>query len=122
MIPNGKPLFISLHTSIHGRNIMRLYLCLSGEYIGVIKVLPHQARIPDEIYAELYRIKQIFDQSLISCQSSETLSYQDIVNVALRRLIADWKEPEKQDLLRDELLGQRNIARKKMGRKKSDSG
>lgn len=88
--------------------------------IATLIPLPHQARIPDEIYAELYKIKQSFDQSLTSSQSSEAPSYQDILNVALTRLISDWQDPQKQKLLRDELLEQRRVARSNMGRKKAD--
>ncbi|WP_407899325.1 hypothetical protein [Scytonema sp. NUACC26] len=79
--------------------------------------MPHQARIPDEVYAELYTIKHSFEHLLAPNRISDAPSVQDIVNVALRRLIKDWQDPEKQNLLHNELLEQRRIARTKMGRK-----
>lgn len=43
-----------------------------------------------------------------------------MVNVALKRLIRDWQDSEQQNLLHDELLEQRKIARSNIGRKKSE--
>ncbi len=91
-------------------------------YVATVKPLPHQARIPDEIYTHLYSIRQSFEQMLDPNRISDTPSVQDIVNVALKRLIRDWQDPEKQDLLRDELLEQRKVARSNMGRRKVDGG
>ncbi len=89
-------------------------------YLAAVKPLPHQARIPDDIYAELYKIKHLFEQSLAPQKISNAPSLQDMVNVALKRLIRDWQDPEKQDLLRDELLEQRKVARSNMGQRKSE--
>ncbi len=88
----------------------------------VVKPLPYQARIPDEIYGELYRIKHSFEQSLAPHQISDAPSLQDMVNVALKRLIRDWQNPELQNSLNDELLEQRRVARSNMGRRKSEDG
>lgn len=99
-----------------------IYLCWGKLlYLRVKKPLPHQARIPDEIYAELYRIKHSFEQSLAPHQISNAPSLQDMVNVALKRLIRDWQDPEQLNLLCEELLEQRRIARSKMGTKNTDS-
>ncbi len=89
-------------------------------HVTPVKQLPHQARIPDDIYTQLYSIRQSFEQMLAPNRISDTPSVQDIVNVALKRLIRDWQDPEKQDLLRDELLEQRRVARLNMGRRKVD--
>jgi len=83
--------------------------------------LPHQARISDEIYSELYKIKHFIEHSLPPHQISNAPSLQDMVNVALQRLIRDWQDPERQNLLSDELFEQRRVARSKMGRKNTDS-
>lgn len=83
--------------------------------------MPHQARIPDEIYAELYTIKHSFEQLLAPYQISNAPSLQDMVNVALKRLIKDWQDPDKHDLLHDELLEQRRLARSNMGKRRTDS-
>ncbi|MBE9206107.1 hypothetical protein IQ244_06180 [Nostoc sp. LEGE 06077] len=53
-------------------------------------------------------------------RTSDAPSLQDIVNVALKRLISDWQDDEKQNLLRNELLEQRRAARSNMGRRKSE--
>jgi hypothetical protein len=82
--------------------------------------LPHQARIPDEIYAQLYTIRHSCEQMLAPNRTSDAPSLQDIVNVALKRLIKDWQDENKQNLLQQELLEQRRTARSNMGRKKSE--
>jgi hypothetical protein len=53
-------------------------------------------------------------------RTSDAPSLQDIVNVALKRLIKDWQDENKQNLLQQELLEQRRTARSNMGRKKSE--
>ncbi|MBE9003869.1 hypothetical protein IQ259_02195 [Fortiea sp. LEGE XX443] len=82
--------------------------------------MPHQARIPDEIYAQLYTIRHSCEQMLAPNRTSDAPSLQDIVNVALKRLIKDWQDENKQNLLQQELLEQRRTARSNMGRKKSE--
>ncbi len=90
-------------------------------HVAAVKPLPHQARIPDEIYAQLYTIRHSFEQMLAPNRISDAPSVQDIVNVALKRLIRDWQDSEKHNLLHDELLEQRRVARSNMGRKKFDA-
>ncbi|MBH8566797.1 hypothetical protein I8748_32400 [Nostoc sp. CENA67] len=82
--------------------------------------MPHQARIPDEIYAQLYTIRHSCEQMLAPNRTSDAPSLQDIVNVALKRLIKDWQDENKQNLLQEELLEQRRTARSNMGRRKSE--
>lgn len=89
-------------------------------YVAAVKPLPHQARIPDEIYAQLYTIRHSCEQMLAPNRTSDAPSLQDIVNVALKRLIKDWQDENKQNLLQQELLEQRRTARSNMGRKKSE--
>ncbi len=89
-------------------------------YVASVKPLPHQARIPDEIYAQLYTIRHSCEQMLAPNRTSDAPSLQDIVNVALKRLIKDWQDENKQNLLQQELLEQRRTARSNMGRKKSE--
>jgi hypothetical protein len=98
-----------------------VFIYAGVRYIAAVKTLPHQVRIPDDIYAELYKIKHLFEQSLEPQKISNAPSLQDMVNVALKRLIKDWQDPEQQILLRDELLEQRSVARSNMGRRKPDS-
>jgi hypothetical protein len=98
-----------------------VYIYAGKRHIGVVKLLPHQARIPDEIYAELYTIKHSFEQMVAPDRISDAPSVQDIVNVAVKRLIKDWQDPEKRNLLHEEIFKQRTIARQKMGRKKVDA-
>ncbi|MBW4616379.1 MAG: hypothetical protein KME21_24510 [Desmonostoc vinosum HA7617-LM4] len=89
-------------------------------YVAAVKLLPHQARIPDEIYPQLYTIRHSCEQMLAPNRTSDAPTVQDIVNVALKRLISDWQDDEKQNLLRNELLEQRRTARLSMGRRKSE--
>lgn len=89
-------------------------------YVAAVKPLPHQARIPDEIYAQLYTIRHSCEQMLAPNRTSDAPSLQDIVNVALKRLIRDWQDENKQNLLQEELLEQRRTARSNMGRRKSE--
>lgn len=102
--------------------VAKLGVCIYAgvRYIAGVKPLPHQARIPDEIYAQLYTIRHSFEQMLAPNRISNAPSVQDIVNVALKRLIRDWQDPKWQNLLHDELLEQRRVARSNMGRKKVD--
>lgn len=83
--------------------------------------MPHQTRIPSEIYIQLYRIKNSFEQLLTPDQIVDIPSIQDIVNVALKRLINDWQDTEMQKILSEELLEQRRLARSNMGRKTVDT-
>jgi hypothetical protein len=83
--------------------------------------LPHQARIPDEIYADLYAIKHSFEQMLSPYQISDVPSVQDIVNVALKRLIKDWQDSDKHNLLFNQLLEQRKVARSNMGKRGTEN-
>lgn len=82
--------------------------------------MPHQARIPDEIYAELFEIKHSIERSLAT-RMSDAPSVQDIVNVALKQFINDWQDEDKRNFLHEQLLEQRVIARSKMGRRKMDA-
>lgn len=82
--------------------------------------MSHHARIPDKIYADLYAIKHSFEQQLSPYQISDAPSVQDIVNVALKRLIKDWQDPQKQHLLYEELLEQRRLARSNMGKRRTN--
>jgi hypothetical protein len=95
-------------------------IAVRHRYVAAVKPLPHQARIPDEIYAQLYTIRHSCEQMLAPNRTSDAPSLQDIVNVALKRLIRDWQDENKQNLLQEELLEQRRTARSNMGRKKSE--
>lgn len=74
---------------------------------------PNQIRIPDDLYAALYQIKHSLDPQHFSAAPT----IQDMVSVAVKRLIDEWQNSAQQSLLLDELLEQRRIARSKMGRK-----
>lgn len=89
-------------------------------YVAAVKPLPHQARIPDEIYAQLYTIRHSCEQMLAPNRTSDAPTLQDLVNVALKRLIRDWQDENQQNLLHEELLEQRRTARSNMGRRKSE--
>ncbi|MHC5594827.1 MAG: hypothetical protein ACYTXC_02455 [Nostoc sp.] len=77
---------------------MYVFIYAMVGYVAGLKPLPYQAWIPDEIYAQLYQIKYSFERSLA------------------------WQDSEQQNLLHDELLEQRQIARSNMGRKKVKTG
>ncbi len=81
--------------------------------------MPHQVRIPDEIFSELYKIRE----SLIDPQYiSDAPTYQDMVNVALKRLISDWQQNlNARSHITEQLLEQRQIARSRMGRNKANT-
>jgi hypothetical protein len=79
--------------------------------------LPHQVRIPDEIFSELYKIRE----SLVDPQYiSDAPTYQDMVNVAIKRLISDWQKLDARAHINEQLFEQRQIARSKMGRNKDN--
>ncbi len=77
--------------------------------------LPSTVRVPDEIYEALRGIRLPLEQQYQSAAPTT----QDIVNVALRQFIKNWENPDKRSELLKELLEQRSLSRKKMGRKES---
>lgn len=70
-------------------------------------------RVPTDIYQTLREIRL----SLESQHYSDAPTIQDMVSVALRRLILDWDDSDKQPQLLDELLEHRRAARSRMGRR-----
>lgn len=72
-------------------------------------------RIPTHLYQNLREIIL----SLESNHYSAAPTLQDMVSVAIERLIRDWDKPEEQNELLQELLEHRQIARSRMGRKTS---
>ncbi len=76
--------------------------------------MPQPVRVPDDIYATLQEIKFSLDPEYLKAAPS----IQDMVNVALKRLIEDWEHPNSHDQLLAELLEQREIARSRMGKAK----
>ncbi len=76
--------------------------------------MPQSVRVPDDIYASLQQIKFSLDPQYMKAAPS----IQDMVNVALKRLIEDWEDPDNHTQLLKELLEQRQIARSHMGNTK----
>jgi hypothetical protein len=78
--------------------------------------LSANVRIPDELYEALREIRL----SLESRYQSSAPTVQDIVSVAIKRLILTWQLPEEQAALLAELLENRCDARSRMGGKRSN--
>ena len=74
-------------------------------------------RIPPEIYQNLREIKISLDSEYYSAAPS----VQDLVTVAIKRLITDWQNTQKQPQLLEELLEHRQKARSRMGKRNKDS-
>jgi len=72
-------------------------------------------RVPVELYEDLRQIRL----SLESQYHGAAPTMQDLVSVALRHFILDWKNLENQQQLVEELLLNRREARSRMGKGKS---
>jgi hypothetical protein len=73
-------------------------------------------RISDELYEALREIRL----SLESRHQSSAPTIQDMVSVAVKRLITTWQVPEDQAELLAELLENRHDARSRMGRNRKN--
>lgn len=76
--------------------------------------MPSTVRVPVDLYEELRQIQL----SLESQYHSAAPTIQDLVSVALRHFILDWKNLENQQQLVEELLLNRREARSRMGKGK----
>jgi hypothetical protein len=79
--------------------------------------LSTNVRIPPELYQKLRKIRISLDSEYYSAAPT----IQDLVTIAIKRLIEDWEDSEEQNQLLDELLNQRQQARSRMGKKNKDS-
>ena len=79
--------------------------------------MPSTVRVPDDLYETLREIRLPLEQQY----QSAAPTIQDMVNVALKRFVKDWEEPDNQAELLSELLEQRKVSRTKMGRKSSST-
>jgi len=77
--------------------------------------LPSTVRVPVDLYEDLRQIRL----SLESQYHGAAPTMQDLVSVALRHFILDWKNLENQQQLVEELLLNRREARSRMGKGKS---
>jgi hypothetical protein len=73
-------------------------------------------RIPRELYETLRQIRL----SLESQYQAGSPTIQDMVNVAIKRFIQNLENPEIRAELLTEMMEQRSLSRKKMGRNKGD--
>lgn len=73
--------------------------------------MAQQVRISDNIYEALREISFSLEAEYMKA----TPTIQDIVIVALKRLIEDWEHPDSKDKLLKELLEHRAMARSRMG-------
>lgn len=73
-------------------------------------------RVPKELYESLREIKVLLESEY----QSAAPSMQDLVSLALKRLISDWDNLEEREELLEDLLEHRRVARSKMGNKKSE--
>jgi hypothetical protein len=74
-------------------------------------------RIPQDLYQSLRDIRLTLENEHYSAAPS----VQDLVTVAIKRLIADWHNPSIQSELLEDLLEHRKEARGRMGKRKSKS-
>ncbi len=79
--------------------------------------MPSTVRVPDDLYETLREIRLPLEQQY----QSAAPTIQDMVNVALKRFVKDWEEPDNQAELLSELLEQRKVSRTKMGRRSSST-
>lgn len=77
--------------------------------------MPSTVRVPVDLYEDLRQIRL----SLESQYHGAAPTMQDLVSVALRHFILDWKNLENQQQLVEELLLNRREARSRMGKGKS---
>ena len=70
-------------------------------------------RIPTEIYEQLREINVLLE----SKHQSAAPTIQDLVSVAVNRLITDWNDDRLQPKLLEELLEHRKDARARMGKR-----
>lgn len=77
--------------------------------------MPSTVRVPDDLYETLREIRLPLERHYQSAAPTT----QDMVNVALKRFIKEWEEPDKQSELLAELLEHRKTSRKRMGNKRN---
>ena len=73
-------------------------------------------RVPTDLYESLRQIRL----SLESEYQSAAPTVQDLVSVALQRFVSDWDDLEQKEKILEELLKNRQVARSKMGKRKSE--
>lgn len=69
-------------------------------------------RVPTELYQKIRKIKL----SLEHDHYSAAPSLQDFITVAIQRLVRDWETREQQEVIIQELLRNRQLARSRMGK------
>jgi len=79
--------------------------------------LPSTVRVPVDLYESLRQIRL----SLESQYHSDAPTIQDLVSVAMRRFMLDWKNPDIKSELLTELLESRKVARSRMGNKQEET-
>lgn len=79
--------------------------------------MPSTVRVPVELYEDLRQIRL----SLESQYHGAGPTMQDLVSVAMKRFILDWKNPDIKSVLLTELLESRKVARSRMGNKKEET-
>lgn len=79
--------------------------------IIICLLLNSNIRIPGHIYRDLWEIKLDLEDQY----SSAAPSLQNMTNLALEKFIADWRNPELQSKLTNELIERRRNARSRQG-------
>ncbi len=69
-------------------------------------------RVPTELYQKIRKIKLSLERDHYSAAPS----LQDFITVAIQRLVRDWETREQQEVIIQELLRNRQLARSRMGK------
>lgn len=77
-----------------------------------LKALATPSRIPDNLHEALRQIRAQLELE----HGIAAPSVQDMITVALRRLLSEWEDPVQQQLILLELLSCRREARGRMGK------
>jgi len=91
------------------------FLSRINKLLKKINTLAATARIPEDIYKALRAIRISLEGEYYSAAPS----MQDLVNIALLRLLEDWQDEEEQKKILEALLQYRSIARSRMGKRSS---
>lgn len=103
-----------LHTSIQGGGGDVKVIKILGAFSNLV-ILSSTVRVPENLYQALQEIRA----SLEAEHYSAAPSLQDMVSVALQRLIDDWHDANIQPELLEALLEHRKEARSRMGNRTS---
>jgi hypothetical protein len=78
--------------------------------------LAPNVRVPDDLYESLREIRLFLE----SQHQSSAPTIHDMVSVSIKGFLKEWDNPDLRNQLMSELMEQRKLSRKKMGRRKKN--